>query len=281
MSQSRVTIVSARSSFAIGRSERSPNAIRVPARSLSHDSGSYSCHATPLPTSSLRSARVIRRRALRAIRVVEVEDARLGERRRAGAALGPGDDPAARERVLGVAVELDRAALERGREHRVTDPAELERRGVLLGQARRLIFGPPRQGDDLLLLVAPARTDPRERHRRAHQLEEVAARQRILGRLVRPGRELVAGARDLERGGALELAQRLPVAVDRRGRQIRQRRGVVVLVVAMRVVVMRGVLPVEGGRVVRGRGVERFVLRYRHRRLLAPSDDRSSSWWEG
>ncbi len=43
MSQSIVTIVSHSASRAIGRSGR-PNASLVPARSLSHEIGSYSCH---------------------------------------------------------------------------------------------------------------------------------------------------------------------------------------------------------------------------------------------
>src|SRR6185369_13524195 len=89
-------------------------------------------------------------------------------------------------------------------------------------------------------------------------------RQRILGRLIRAGRELVAGARDLELRLALELAQRLPVAVDRRRRKIRERLRIVVVIIVVIVVV---VIVVRARIGVRCDGVLLFV--FGHRGVLA------------
>jgi len=65
-----------------------------------------------------------------------VQDRRLREHVRAGVALGALDDAARRERMIGVAVEVDRPALERRRDERVADAAELVRGRVLQRGAR-------------------------------------------------------------------------------------------------------------------------------------------------
>src|SRR5690606_8522553 len=139
-----------------------------------------------------RRALTVAERRLRAVRIVEVQDARLRERRRTRVALRARQDRTARERVLRVAVDVDRAALERGRHERLRCATELERRRVLERRARDLVLGAARQRDDLFLLVAAAARAGRETgeaHARAHQVEEVAARHRIDGRpLVSAGR---------------------------------------------------------------------------------------------
>jgi hypothetical protein len=195
-------------------------------------------------------------RVLRAIGIEQVKDRRLRERADAGVARRARHDAAAVERVLGVAVEVDRPSFIRRRDQRVRHPAELERGRVLQRLARRLVLGPARERDDLFLLVAlTARRDGAEAgeaHARAHQVEEVAARQRVdRRRLVGAGRELLAARCDLPRCLARELAERSPVAMLERRRQ-RSRRRLVVrvrvrLVMGMTVVV---VVPMVGRVVV-------------------------------
>ncbi len=126
-----------------------------------------------------RSAAAVVRRVLRAIRVIEVKDRRLHECMRTGAPLRAGNDATAGERVLRVAVEVNRPTLVRRREERVPDAGELVRGGVLQRRARNLILGPASERDDVFLLVALAGADARERHARAHEVEEIAPRHRI------------------------------------------------------------------------------------------------------
>ena len=132
----------------------------------------------------------------RAIWIVDVQDAALRERRAAAVASRALHDAATGKRVLGIAVDLDRAAFVRGDQQRLGRTGEFEHRRVLLRNAGNLIFRTARQRNDLVLLVAMATgaSDPSEGQAGAHQLKEIAARQRIgaVGVGALSGRELVA-----------------------------------------------------------------------------------------
>src|SRR5699024_6009540 len=99
---------------------------------------------------------------LRAIRIIEVQDRALRERRHAGMALRARLDRATRERMVGIAVDVNRATLEGGRDDRLRGATELERRRVVEDLARDVTVGAAAQRNDLFLLVATATRAGRE-----------------------------------------------------------------------------------------------------------------------
>jgi hypothetical protein len=107
---------------------------------------------------------------VRAIRIVEGEDRRLGEQVGAAAA----------GRVVDVALDFGRAAFVALDQQPGGDAAERHRRGEEQRLAGDNVLGHPHVGDDQLVGLAGAAGDAGQRQRRAHQFEESAPADRVV-----------------------------------------------------------------------------------------------------
>ena len=143
----------------------------------------------------------------RAIRVVEIKHGRL--RVHVGRALA--------HRMLRIALDFRRATIMRHRHQRGIAPARRPRRGVKDRLARDRPLHAAREWHQMLLRpAAPRETQPRQRHRGTHELEEIAARNLAPLHLRRALRKLPRQpAAELRR--IAELPERAPVLAARRG----------------------------------------------------------------
>ena len=168
----------------------------------------------PMLEAVERRAVAILHRSRRAIRIVDVQDAALRERRATAVTSGALHDAATREWMLGIAVDLDRTAFVGRDEQCLRCTGEFEHRGVLLRIAGNHVFRTARERDDLVLFVAMATRarNAGKRETRAHQLEKITTRQRIgpVGVRAGAGWKLIALVA-LIFSCALELGETAPV----------------------------------------------------------------------
>ena len=143
----------------------------------------------------------------RTIRVVQVQHRRLRKHVRRPLA----------HRMQRIALDLRRPPVVRRRHQRRVTAARRARGGVKQRLARNRPLHPARERHQMLLRPPAAReTQPRQRHRRPHELHEIAARNL-------PARQLRGALRKLARQPAAklrrvaELPERAPVLAARRG----------------------------------------------------------------